>query len=355
MEEISRETQANIDGIMRYLTEYIDIRFAHAGRLNSRLLAVEDDLKWHELGSIAHLLASTKPFGEKRFSIADMITSFDKNNKELLFNPKRQASIMAEVVTVVEEADQSTGLLEIRDLRGLYQAIDPALERVIKLIQTWLWWDLPDAGDVWLFDCQESLVYETLDSEPDAAKLAAYRALLERDPRLPIEKKDAVDFEFYRAEEIVKGLRHRREFSGDYQCVIGRERVGGGGDRETILLLAQHFRAMEELEGEGEMSARLREYFAGVLGCAPDAVTREKALAYEKNYIAETEVRLIADLRTAGSGGRPYDFKARQMEKIEARFASLAKAVNPRPREALYPKPPPKEEEEKKEEETSLF
>ncbi|MBI3734963.1 hypothetical protein HY256_00415 [Candidatus Sumerlaeota bacterium] len=326
------QTEKNVNGILRYLNQYLELRFSHASRLNPKFRAVGADLKWHEMKAVGRVLRKSKPFGEHRFCVADVLVSFDSERKRGLYNPKNQTQILNEIVTVVDEKNQvQSGLLKIRDLRALYQTIDPFLLSIIELIQTWIWWDLQDAADMFHFDLQCERIYNLLRSQWTEAMANYYAHEMNRKPELGLEKQDVLDFEYYRTEDLVHSLARRREDQPDYQEIIAR---AGGDDTQSdaqILQLAQHVRVAQTLREGKEMDASLRDYFGRALHCAPAEVTVPRALEYQQRFLTQAKQSLAELLHGADAGGTPYDFKSSQIEEIERKLDAMKAEVNPRP------------------------
>jgi len=326
-------TERNVTGVLKYLREYLDLRFAHAGRLNDKFLQVQADLTWHELRSVGRVLRKTKPFAELRVAVADILVSFDDVKKRSLTYAKSQSQIMNEIVTIFEEKDMiKTGLLAIRDIRALYKAIDPFLLHVIELIQTWVWWDLLDAGDMFHFDCQLDRIEALRVEQPNERILAYYRQIVPRPPEKEIDQKDIIDFEFHRAADLVGMFKHRREMDEDHQGIIAMQAPDERYAEPEVVQLAQHVRAADSLRNSEQVDPNLREYYSRALHCTPDHVTRDHALEFEQRHLTQAKLDLAELLHLTGRRGIPYDFKEWQMEGIQERLELLRAEVDPQPR-----------------------
>ena len=332
------QTEKNVSGILRYLTQYLDLRFSHASRLNAKFRPVEADLKWHEMKAVGRILRKSKPFGEHRLAVGDVLVSFDADKKRGLYNPKNQTQILNEIVTVVDEKNQvQSGLLKIRDLRALYHTIDPFLLSIIELIQTWIWWDLQDAADMFHFDLQIERIHNLMRAQLNEGMITYYAHEMNRKPELGLEKQEVLDFEYYRTEDLVHSIAHRREDQPEYQEIIARAAMDDQQADAQILQVAQHIRVAQSLREGKEPDASLCDYFSRVLRCSPSEVTAERALEFQQRYLSQAKQGLIELLHGADTAGAPYDFKAAQLDEAEQKLEALKAEVNPRPQVKAEP------------------
>lgn len=326
------QTEQNVALILKHLRHYMDLRFSHARRLNPKFKAVEGDMKWHELECVKQVLARQKPLGEFRVSPGDIIVGFDVEKKRGVFLPKGQLSIQNEIITKEDAGLVKGGAADgIRDLSSFYKAVDPFLKSVVDLMQTWVWWDLPDAADMAIMDSQ----FDKLTKIPRMQMSEALANYYKNDVKGEMSIQSIVDLEFGRAEETVLAIQRRREFEENYQNIIAREGDdGGAGDSPadaTVVQLAQHLRAVEMMKKSGDVDASLRDYYAKALQCAPADVTAEKALAYAGRIVAQTKKQLAEQLDAGDSGGgAPYNFKLRQLAEIRARLEAFRAELKPR-------------------------
>lgn len=330
------QTEVNVNGIMRQLKEYLDLRFAHARRLNAKFRPVEEDLKWHEMECVKQVIARPKPLGEIRVSPADIMVGFDAEKKRGVFAPKGQLSIQNEIIT-----KEDTHLMKggggdgIRDMSSFYLAIDPFMKSIIDLMQAWVWWDLPDASDVFLINTQIDKLMKLCRAQVSEQLLAHYKNEMKNPPSGEGALQAILEFEYWRAEDAFVGIWKRRETDENYLIIIGRDHTDTGSDTDAqIMQIAQRLRAMEMMKSAGQMDPGLRDYYAKVLGVPPAEVTPERASQFEQKAILQAKSALSENLASGGEGGTPYNFKMRQALELRRRMDAMKAELKIRPREA---------------------
>ncbi|MBI1784897.1 hypothetical protein HYR69_07120, partial [Candidatus Sumerlaeota bacterium] len=313
------QTENNINSILKHLQQYLDFRLEHAKRLNPRIAEVESDLKWHQMDSMRQVLRRSKPIGELRFVVADVLASFDIDKKRQLFSAKGQLAIMAEVITSLSDDLSKGGGVTIKDIATLYHAIDPSLKPVIELMQIWLWWDLPDAADLVLFENQVERFKMLLRSQVTEGLQAFYRNEMKLDKGGDLGRQQILEFEFFRTEALVQTIEKRRMEDGNHQQIIAREE-GESADRNAdglVMQLAQHLRAAEMIAESKSIDASLREYYARALQCKPEDVKPERAYEFEQRFIAKAKKELVAAIQSERIDGTPYNFKLNQLAETK--------------------------------------
>ena len=111
------------------------------------------------------ILNEEKAFGPERYPVIDIITGNDEGRRRTIFVTVGQNSICQEIINVdASGAEATRGQLPIKDVRTLYNHIDPAFEQVVELVQIWIWWDIPDCTDMARFDLQMALVKRLIRS-----------------------------------------------------------------------------------------------------------------------------------------------------------------------------------------------
>lgn len=327
------QSEQNVALVLKYLKQFMDLRFAHARRLNSKFKGVEADLKWHELECVKQVLARQKPLGEARVTPADLIVGFDGEKKRAVFMPKGQLSILNEIITKEDSSLSKGGGDGIRDMSSFYKAVDPFLKGVVDIMQAWVWWDLPDAADMALIEMQ----FDKLRKLPRMQFNEQIAAYYKNDIKEP-SMQAIVDLEFYRTEDVVVPMVRRREGEENYQAIIARESEGGGAATapadQTIAQMSQRLRAVEMLKA-GQLDANLRDYYSKMLQCRPEEVAPERAIAVEEKALAQARQTLAQQLEAAEEGGgNPYNFKLRQAQEVVRQLEAIRAEVRPRPRDA---------------------
>ena len=338
MAQSDSQTEKNVDGILEHLSKYLGMRFSHAKRLNPRFGQIEIDLKWHELVHVRFVISQTKSFGEFRHRVADIMTSFDAEKKRAIFSPSDQNSIMQQLVTQEEEAHAKTSgaTVQIRDLQSLYHAIDPALQAMVELLESWVWWDLRDAADMFHLSLRFKAIRKLMQTELNDKMVAHYRQLLKGESIGALNKGNILIFEFKRTESLLDDFANRREIEEIQEQLIARESTGNQSLDSDTIQLAQHIRATKRLQDPNGMDSALRDYYAKALHCPPEKVTTQDALEFEHRYIVRAREELAQALHGGGAAGEPFNFKERELREARNKLAALKS-----PKKDLGSAPPP--------------
>ncbi len=332
----SEHSKINVDGILDNLRRYMLARFQHANRIKPEFRHLESDLVWHELQAVRQILSESKPYAEFRFVIADVLISFDKEKKWGVFSPSDQNCIQSEIVTHVDEISgkEKSDVIAIRDMRGIYKMMDPNLDCLLQLIQIWVWWDLRDAADFFLFDTQMEVLRDLPKKECDERMVISYRKEMKLDETAPSPDLAGVyEFEYNRTKGMVEKLAYRIENAPIYEEIIGYEDGSDPQVDEKILQLAHHLRARDLLNEKKDLDPSWLEHYAHVLHCPADQVDKEKAAAYEERYLHRGKSELSDVLRNFEDNCVRYNVKPRQLKEVVARFRHVPSKMTDTPPE----------------------
>jgi hypothetical protein len=221
---LNPKTQKRSNAIIRKLQEFMDIRFLHAVRANPGIKDVYEDIRWQQLMTIRLILEHTKSWGPERYYVADVLCDDNVSRKRSIFNPTDQNSILNEIINLKEESKKGkrAGQLPIMDMRTFYSALNPNLERVVELIQTWIWWDLADVSDMVAFESQAQMLKKVLTIKIEGPILDHYVKIMKMADS-EIGKKIVAEFEFKRLVALEKTYEDRREFDFGYNMIIKRD------------------------------------------------------------------------------------------------------------------------------------
>ncbi|MCX7765992.1 MAG: hypothetical protein N2246_04725, partial [Candidatus Sumerlaeia bacterium] len=224
MPALTPQQEKRVEGIAAIVKEFMDARFEHALRINPHIGPPYADLSWQQLVTLRQILAEDKAFGPVRFRVCDILASDDEAKKHALFSPTDQNSIMNEILNISEQVKETrAGILNIRDIKTFYTALDPSLTRIVELIQTWIWWDLPDAADIFSFEQEYQRILK-LAKQPLTDKIIDYyRKAMKRTTDAEITLKDILEYEINKLEQIVKRLKQRNEAEPGYQMILKRD------------------------------------------------------------------------------------------------------------------------------------
>jgi len=218
------KTEKRVQIIISKVRDYMDIRFAHAARVNPNIRHIYEDVRWQQLMQLRIILEATKPFGPDRYYVADILCEDNIPRKKALFNPVDQNSIMNEIINIKEEEGKKkrAGQLPISDMRTFYTALNLFLERIVELIQIWIWWDLADASDIVMFEHQVHIIKQIQPRDLDAPLLEHYQKVM-RLPAADIRKEAVLHLEFKKLEEILVGFTERRSGEEGHQMIVKRD------------------------------------------------------------------------------------------------------------------------------------
>jgi len=221
---ISPKTRRRVEGILKAIRDYMDVRFAHASRVNPHIAHIYKDIRWQQLMSLRLILESTKAYGPDRYYIADILCEDNEVRKKSLFSPTDQNSILNEIINIktAAEEERRAGALPIRDMRTFYTALDPSLERIVELIQTWIWWDLADASDLVAFEHQAQILKNVQTVQLKGPIMEYYQRIF-RKPASEINRQMIVEHELKRLDTILKRIEERRTFDAGHQMIVKRD------------------------------------------------------------------------------------------------------------------------------------
>ncbi len=330
MSPLSPQQQRRVDGIISIVKEFLDARYEHAVRVNPSIGHVYGDLSWQQLVTLRQIIGQTKAFGPVRFYVCDILASDDEEKKKALFLPTDQNTLMNEIVNLADDTtDTRHGVLGVRDMRSFYRALDPSLEQIVELIQTWIWWDLPDASDLYTFDHDYQRVVKLAKQSINEKIVEYYRKLMKRHSDDEPGKAEILEFEIEKLEEIRKRFRRRREEEGGYQMILKREEKSSKAFEDMALSLAGHIEKLNKIESLDELTDDLRKEYAKKFQMSPSDITKNMALEYEKQGVKNLQDKLKESLNMGRTLGEPFDLKLRKLHEIEQRLAKLKKTLFP--------------------------
>ncbi len=311
------------EALLKVLRDYLQARFDHATRINPSMRRLADELMWQQLATVRQIFLELKSFGPERFVVIDILTSFDMRKRGALFSLSDQNTIFNEIVSEAgkEKEQKKFEGVTIGDIGSFYKAIDPSLEHAVLLIQSWIWWDLPDAMDLVLLDLQAERVKSLRQGGLTPEILSHYRQELNQ-PGAELTVNDAVALEMKRATEAATSFRHRRTLDPGYRLIIKRDPLPDASADALIQTMAQRLRVMEQVQKSG-VDATLKEHYSRMFKCDAEAVTPERIVAFEREALAASRAQLRRLLEGDGMWGEPYDYKQRQLGLISEKLARI--------------------------------
>lgn len=328
--ELTPLQQKRVEGIRDIVHDYLDVRFAHASRINPTISHVYKDLSWQQLETLRHILSETKMFGPVRYLVADVFASDDESKKYALFNPADQNSILNEIVNIKEELKETrAGILDIKDMRSLYTALDPSLEHIVELIQTCIWWDLPDAVDLFNFDQEYQRIVALQKREIDDKISDYYHKLFHKSRDTEITKEGILEYEFERLKHIYDRFHKRRDEEPGFRIIIKRDPLPEDNIYSLIEDSRNHYQAKEKIQNLPELDKESKTHYAQALSLTPKEIDVEKAVKFEEAQLDRKLGELQEALKNKRTLGEPYDYKRAQLEKLQDRLSHLRSILFP--------------------------
>ncbi len=312
-----------VEAIMAKMQLYLDMRYQQIRRVNSKVDAIWDDLTWQQLSQLRTSLSGDKAFGPQRFHVAELFLSDDQRRIRELLSVKSQNSLLGEIVEEKEkETHRTGGGLDIHDMRTLFHAIDPGLDKMIGLVQTFIWWDLEDAADLARFEKKVGIVRAFEENGITDEMAEYYRELMGVDRKPSGE--DVILHECKMLGRTLDLFRTRRNTEQGYQMIVKREMQPTESPDVIIEATANQLGMLKALRGGKVLDDVLKEQFSRALACEPSAVTADRAISFLDNTIQTNKKRLKASLLGAGSG-QPYNVKRAQLEEMEKRYSETVR------------------------------
>ncbi len=310
----------NVDGVMDQIRKYMALREQQAVRMNPSLNGVITDLVWIQLKKLSTILGSFKNYGPEKRRVADVLAGWDDTLKREFFQPANQNSILHEISPRDEgEKKHKVGDEGITDLRSLYKALNPKVEAVVGLIETWIIWDLQDASDIYNFSEQVKRVQ--ILRQPNLPEEFFKQYAIEMNcpaGEMPTQQ-DIFKYEFNRLKHILERFMYRLNVSKPHQMIIARKaRTGASIADQGIVSIARHIRALELLHqqpADKPLDPKLIRYYTQQLGLNESNLTLELAKEYETSQIIEEKATLRSQLGNEDDS-MPYDFKMTQEQEL---------------------------------------
>ncbi|MCC5877263.1 MAG: hypothetical protein JJU11_13660 [Candidatus Sumerlaeia bacterium] len=307
-----------VESVLNAIRHFLANRYTQVRRINPKAELVWDDLQWQLLANLKVTLSGDKAFGATRYHVAETLLGDDLRKSREFFSAKSQQSLLGEIVEEKEsDAHRTAGTLEIHDMRSLFRRIDPSLESIATLLQTFIWWDLEDAALLARFEKKTNMVaaFEKQGITPEMA--AYYQDILGMSKRP--EAGDVILHELKMMQQSVDFFRIRRDEEKAYQIIIVRERSAAENPDMLIDAIAGQQQMLKALKASGTVEESARQQFAKALKCEPDAVTPERATPFLENMLSQNRERLKVALSSGGTGN-PYNLKLKMLKDLEEKF-----------------------------------
>lgn len=333
---LTPEQNVRVDGIIERLNDLLDKRFAQARRVSPFIGRVEADMRINQVAVTRLVLESAKGFGPIRVQVCDILAGHDEIKRKALFDVVDQVCIMREIVPADEEASQerTAGKLAIRDIKSFYSALNPDFERILTLLQTWMWWDLLDASEEYRFGTQLKVIESLKTVQIDQAFIENYRKEMGAKPGVEITRQDMIKFELGRTKDLVGAYSYRRGRDPGHEIIsVMFEREGTPEADAACVRLAKRIMAIDKLSAQGTLEDNVKQFYAQQIGLAADKVTSAVVLQLEEKNAKREREQLVQALETSVATGKAGNYKnmklAEMNKKFDAMCASLGASTKP--------------------------
>lgn len=310
-----------VEAILHQMQDYLDMRLEQVRRINPHIEAIWEDVCWQQMTNLRISLSSDKSFGPVRCHVAETMLGDELRRAGEFFNPTSQVNVMGEIIEEREkETARTAGILEIHDMRTLFRAVEPTLERIVTLLQTFIWWDLHDAVDLARFD-KKKMVVEAISRDglkPEVAE--AYKEPLQTG-KTP-SAGQVLQYEGRLLQQTVDSFRFRRGGEHGYRIIVARETDQPEDADMLVDMLHNQNTLLKGLRKGKPLDDQLKEQLARGLHRDPADVTPELAMESLEKAV-EKNRRRLCDALTGKRTGAHYDYKARQLERLEEQLAKL--------------------------------
>lgn len=325
--QISSMQSKRVEGIVKYVRFFMDKRSEHACRVNPAIGPVYADLSWQQLETLRHILSEQKGFGPDRILVADILASEDEIKKRALFSPVDQNSILKEVVASADDAragssKRTAGIININDIQTLYNAINPINKPIVELLQTWIWWDLPDAADLLCLDQQIHRLNVLATHEIDQKIIEHFRVVFNR-PKGDISRAEIMQHELQVLSGILGRLHTRQEHEQPYHVIMGRRDKSDASTEAIMQTLLQHMDRLKQLDATEDLPQNLRQHYAELFSAPQDNITLEMARQAERGAIGDLKHQLQRRLESGDNLGEPYNFKLEYLHEVDKRCKAV--------------------------------
>jgi len=317
--------------LMRYATEYLGLRVAHLVRVRPSLRGHLDDLTYQVRLQVERVFWGYRPFGGKRIFILDILIGDEMQKRKDLLTPTHQNTMINDVIDKEDDGKTKTGTTaSIKNLRSLYGHFDKNLETIVETLQTFVWLDFPDVIELANVEISVTYLMEILKTRaiPENIKRSVNHQLRREIARdLPLE--EALLLHYHRAAAFLKSSKERLDHEPIHMQLIRREMLVAENEpvNQLIMKCAQHMHQSGQLRPGQPLAPEQAQAYARALGVAPEQVTADAAIQYERRNLGEVRNRLASELANASTSGQPVNHKAQQWRDLNGHMERIAGAL----------------------------
>jgi hypothetical protein len=331
-EYAAQEREYRTQTLARAAREYLDLRVAHLYRARPSLQGRIEDLIHQLSENLRNTVLSKRSFGPDRIPVVDILFSDDHAKRRALLQPTDQSTIVNEIVEKSEAGAAKTATTShINSVRTLYAHLDPPLEMVVETLQTFQWLDLPDAIDAANVEAARNYLSQIIKAQgvPEPLRESFNRSI-NRPEAQAVELEEVMLLFFHRMQANAQKFAERRKDEPAHVVALCREPAANLNEEINALLLAcgNRLRGAAQLQAAGQLSPEQREAAARAMDTEPGEASLESVLAFEAAQLAKDKKRLADKLQAQNVGGKPFDYKRRQMAIFEEKLAAMAEQLS---------------------------
>jgi hypothetical protein len=284
----------------------------------------------NQIDNLTQVLGRLKAFGTEKYRVVDLLLGEDDTRRKQVLSTSDNNSIFVDVLNTGGDKGKKMAEFLISDSRTHMAHVDPSLEKLMLLVQHYIWWDLPDAAEMHHFEDKVRTLAYVRSHRPLSEELRGrFRQTYRLSPETPLSDGQILSNELKALEGVHFRFNLRRSEEEPYMNLLAP--VSGQSSQSVVDrrlgALAAHLAVRDSL---GDPSCPLdpvvAEQFAPLLGLGVAEVTREAILAYEEQQVSTLRAAAIQDLLT-GEEGDMANFKLGQLAVIRQRLESERSAV----------------------------
>ncbi|MFH0793938.1 MAG: hypothetical protein V2A74_07895 [bacterium] len=318
-----------VEQLVGIVSDYLHSRFEMATRFSPPLKSVREDAIWLQLRVLRHVLVSFRSFGPEKLHVIDIMSGEDETKRLTLFTHTNQNQIYSEIIQKKEEGKKGLGGLDIKDIGSLLRVIEPSMERLIELIQNWIWWDLRDAVDLRNADEKLQRIQSLAKAEINEPMKDYYRSEMKMSAGQEIGKPQILGFEVGRYEETVQHFMQFRQEEPTFRVILRYETHEGEDQALNGLILKMSHRllVLERLHKGETLDPQVLQAYSQITGLPKEELSSERLQALIRKMVADEARELRQILESEAQAGERYDYKARQASELQRKLLGLKKAL----------------------------
>lgn len=325
---MQKPVDKNLDGVMKHMQIYMSLREAAACRINKSLVGVLNDIIWMQMTNLIKVLSGYKSYGPEKYRVCDVMAGWDENRKREFFQLTGQNTIMHEISPRDDKNVKNAVADEvIHDLKTFFKAMNPGIESMVELVESWIMWDVRDATDIFNFEEQIKKLVILRNRELPPEFLRQYAGEMNKMAGEDPTQADVYVFELNRLRSLITGLIIRLREQKPYKMIVARrtEVVNNAIDME-LQSVARHCRALEMIAAlpDGPITdEKVRAHYGAVLALESERITKAAVTEYESAQIGEGKIRLRTMLDDT-TDGEAYNYKSEQVFELKDQYDAEA-------------------------------